>query len=143
MLPIHITGQRFDIAQWRQQARHHPRSVRYELPVSHHADESIGFNLTPAHTFYEREKIQTMKSISTLLERFKKQFSDTTEINSNIIQTISKYTGIMLDEKEISISGKTLSIKAKPHIRGEIFIKKEKILAELQKIVGDKIREIR
>lgn len=84
-----------------------------------------------------------MKSISTLLERFKKQFSDTTEINSNIIQTISKYTGIMLDEKEISISGKTLSIKAKPHIRGEIFIKKEKILAELQKIVGDKIREIR
>lgn len=84
-----------------------------------------------------------MKSISTLLERFKKQFSDSAEINSSIIQAIARCTGITLNEKEISISGKTLSIKTKPHIRGEVFMKKEKILEELQKVLGDKVREIR
>ncbi len=73
-----------------------------------------------------------MQKIGGFFEKFNNKFVKEVQNLVFITETIKKCTGIVVDHKNISISNKILRIKASSVEKNEIFMKKTKILKELE-----------
>lgn len=84
-----------------------------------------------------------MKSIGGFFDKFNNKITRQVQNLSLIIETIKKHTGIDIELKQISISNGVLKIKTSSLEKNEIFIKKQRILGELEgKLHGLKLRDI-
>ncbi len=77
--------------------------------------------------------------IGGLLERFKKSLFRHDGLKKSVIDVVLSQTGILLEEKSITIKGTQIRIDQKPQYKNEIFIKKEKILEILKNKIGEHI----
>ncbi len=72
-----------------------------------------------------------MKTLSTLLERFKKSLGKDTINKDLIISTIENSVGIRLKKEEVNIKESILEIFSSPAKKNEIKLKEEQILSEI------------
>ncbi len=86
-----------------------------------------------------------MEKIGGLFEKFKGKFAKHIHNLSVSIEVIKKYTGITYDIKNISISSSgILKIKSSQIEKNEVFIKKSRIIDEInKKTTGIKIQDIK
>ena len=80
-----------------------------------------------------------MRSIDSFLNRLKRLLKYDQEIKQVIIRIIKNVVRVEIDESDIKIQNKILYIKTTPYIKNEIFIKKDLILEELNKLLKNKI----
>lgn len=79
-------------------------------------------------------KTNTMKNLSSFLEKFKSfLLSDKNQKNA-ISNVIFNIVGVILDHKNIDIKNNKIYIKTSPIIKNQIFMSKTKILSELKTI---------
>lgn len=75
--------------------------------------------------------------ISSFLDKFKKILFQKEEILVFISETIFKYTKFKIDPNKIKIKNTYIYIENSPIIKNEIFIYKNKILADLKSEIKD------
>ena len=80
-----------------------------------------------------------MFNIQTFLERFKKITPPDAELRTHLSRAIKEVVGVDVAEVNIQIKNNIANLKIKPLYKSEIFIKKEKILAMMEKEIGKKI----
>ncbi|MHB0978305.1 MAG: hypothetical protein ACYC1K_02820 [Minisyncoccota bacterium] len=73
-----------------------------------------------------------MKTLSALLERFKKSLGKDTVNKDLIISIIENFVGIRLKAEEVNIKEATLEIISSPAKKNEIKLKEEQILFEIR-----------
>ncbi len=73
-----------------------------------------------------------MKTLSSLLERFKKSLGQNTYNKDLIISIVESLTNIKLKPEEINIKEATLEIASSPAKKNEIKFKEELILSEIR-----------
>lgn len=78
-------------------------------------------------------------SISSFLEKFKNTLFKKETIYKDIISTISKEVGVVLNIDDIKILGTEIKIKGSPVVKNEILIRKNKILELLKNIQPNSI----
>ena len=81
--------------------------------------------------------------IKNFLDKFKNILFQKEEKIKLISLTIKKNTQIDIEEKNIKISGVNIQIKSSPLVKGEILIKKENILKDLNSVSGFIYKDIR
>ena len=81
--------------------------------------------------------------IKDFLDKFKNILFEKEEKLKLITLAIKSNTKIEIEEKNIKISGTTIQIKASPLIKGEVLMKKDKILKDLSSLEGFNFNEIR
>lgn len=77
-----------------------------------------------------------MIPIQQLLARFK-GLTNTDKIKKEQIVAILSARNIPVDTKQITLNRKTIQIKAAPIIKTEILLKKEEILSQVNRNLGD------
>lgn len=83
-----------------------------------------------------------MFDISQYLEKFKKLKNSKFFIRDLVVESIKKITNIYIDVKNINIKDGLVRLSDKPIIKNEIFIKKTKILEEINSKTEQKIIDI-
>lgn len=73
-----------------------------------------------------------MKTLSSLLERFKKSLGQNTYNKDLILSIVENLTNIKLKPEEINIKEATLEITSSPAKKNEIKFKEELILSEIR-----------
>jgi hypothetical protein len=76
--------------------------------------------------------------ITDFLGKFKKILSDTDDVYSSIVAVVRSATGVELQKNNIKISGTSIHIKGSPMQKSQILIYKDKIIADIAKILPDK-----
>ncbi len=84
-----------------------------------------------------------MLNISKYLEKFKKDINKGEFLNESIVNTIKKYTEINIPKEDVDIRSNIIYIKISPSYKSKIFIYKESILSEINKISSIKYIDIR
>lgn len=77
-----------------------------------------------------------MRSIDSFFERVRKVLGNDTYTRSVVSEVLSESLGVSFDSRNISIHGAKVSLTTTPLIRGEIYMKKEKILTEINRRCG-------
>lgn len=84
-----------------------------------------------------------MKSVGGFFEKFNSKITRQIQNLVFVIEAIKKHTGIEFDVSDVKISHGILRLKATPVQKNVIFIKKQKILKELEgKLSGLRILDI-
>ena len=84
-----------------------------------------------------------MQSLGGFFEKFNNKFVREVKNLVFITESIQKHTGIVVDAKNFTVSQGILRIKASAVQKNEIFIKKTRILKDLEgKLYALKIRDI-
>lgn len=83
-----------------------------------------------------------MKTLSSLLERFKKSLGKSTINKDAVIFAVEKLTSIKLKPEEISIRDTVLEIISTPSKKNEIKLKEGLILSEVHAQTGQNISRI-
>jgi len=78
-----------------------------------------------------------MNNLASFLNKFKILIKEDGDLKEKIKASIKNNTGFALNINNISIKNKTVLIKEKPHLKNEVFIKKDKILKELGGLISD------
>lgn len=73
-----------------------------------------------------------MKTLSSLLERFKKSLGKDTVNKDLIISVIESAVSIKLKQEEVNIKESTLEINSSPAKKNEIKLKEDLILSEIR-----------
>lgn len=73
-----------------------------------------------------------MKTLSSLLERFKKSLGKDTVNKKLIISVVENITNIKLKPEEVNVRESTLEIISSPAKKNEIKLKEELILSEIR-----------
>jgi uncharacterized protein (UPF0210 family) len=73
-----------------------------------------------------------MQRVGGFFEKFNSKITKQVQNLAFICETIKKHTGIEVEMKQISISNGILKIKTSSLEKNEIFIKKSRILKELE-----------
>ena len=84
-----------------------------------------------------------MFNISSFLEKFSTNISSQEANSKMICDVISDKTGIVCEPKSLKIQNNVLYLDISPAQKNKIFICKQKILEELEKINQTKIVDIR
>ena len=80
----------------------------------------------------------SFNTIKPLLDRFKNITPPNDFIRGVTSDVIKKKTGILIKKENIYVRDNMLYIQAKPLIKNEIFLYREKIIEELVEKLGDK-----
>jgi len=83
-----------------------------------------------------------MFDIAQYLEKFKKLKNSKFFIRDLVVESVKKITSIEIDNKKIDVKDSLVRINEKPIIKNEIFIKKSKILEEINSKTEQKITDI-
>jgi hypothetical protein len=75
-----------------------------------------------------------MKQISDFLKNFNNIFKKDELLKNTIRNSIKKIINIEINRDLILIKNKTIILNEKPHLKNEVFMNKEKILTEINKI---------
>jgi hypothetical protein len=86
-----------------------------------------------------------MNPISQFLEKFKKILQTGTQVKEFFVRVLKGELNYDADTKNITIKDGVLYFNDKPIVKNEVFMKKEKILTELNQLLpkGKKIIDIR
>lgn len=85
-----------------------------------------------------------MEKIGGFFDKFRNKAALIIQTHDFVVLIIKKVTGIELDPRDVGISGGVLKINSSSIIKNEIFIKKTRILKEInQKIKNANIIDIR
>ncbi|HRH26983.1 MAG TPA: hypothetical protein PLZ99_02370 [Parcubacteria group bacterium] len=84
-----------------------------------------------------------MLNISKYLEKFKKNIEKGEYLIESIAEVVKKNTQIIIDVNTIQVKENVIYIKDSPLIKNKIFIHKEDILLEINKISSIKYVDIR
>lgn len=84
-----------------------------------------------------------MLNISKYLEKFKKDINKGEFLNESVVNTIKKHTEINIPKEDVDIRSNIIYIKISPSYKSKIFIYKESILDEINKIASIKYIDIR
>jgi hypothetical protein len=84
-----------------------------------------------------------MFNISSFLEKFSKNISTQESQIKKICDVILEQTGLVLNPQKIKIQNNILYLQISPAQKNKIFICKQKILEELEKVSQIKIVDIR
>ena len=84
-----------------------------------------------------------MIELNSFLEKFKKFINTDEEVKKVVISVVEEKTGIKLEKINIKIKENILYLKEHPAVKNEIFMNKETILKEIQKLSGQKIINIK
>ena len=84
-----------------------------------------------------------MKNIGGFFEKFNNKLGKQIYNLDLIVEVIRKNTGIFIDMSDVSVKNGVLRIKGSSLMKNEIYIKKVRILKELEeKLRGQKISDI-
>lgn len=83
-----------------------------------------------------------MKTLNTLLERFKKSLGKDVLAKEEILKCVESCTNIILTPKEVSLKNGVLEINTSPTKNNEIRLKEEKILHFLNNSRGISVNKI-
>ena len=75
--------------------------------------------------------------IGDLLKKFKTLVPREKIVKDEMISAVFEETGILLQSEEISFQNGVIFIKTNPVIKNELFMRKQKILLEIKKKIGD------
>jgi len=78
-----------------------------------------------------------MQKIKFFLEKFKNFVPSDRVLKTAVIAAVKKQTKIELTLSAIKISGWQIYLTVKPVVRSEIFIKRERIMAELEQTLAN------
>ena len=78
-----------------------------------------------------------MKRLSLFFNKFKEIVKNDEDLKNKICLVVQNNIGLEINKNNILIKNKTAYIKENPHLKSEVFMKKEKILTELQGIISD------
>lgn len=81
-----------------------------------------------------------MALLGDFLEKFKKLHGDRLQSRQSVLDVVNQVLGVQLQQTDITIKNNTLTIKASPTLKTEIYMKKE---ALLQALLSHKITNIR
>lgn len=82
--------------------------------------------------------------IKNYLDKFRNILFSKDETYRIISEIIQKNTSILIEKKNIQIKGSLIHIKASPLVKGEILMKKDKILSDLSQVLTQvSFKEIR
>lgn len=84
-----------------------------------------------------------MNQISFFLEKFKNIELQGVLVREALILAVKEECGILLPESAVSLKNGTLIVRAHPAAKSELFMKKERILARVERILGKKIHNLR
>jgi len=84
-----------------------------------------------------------MFNINQYLDKFKNLGQKEKDIKLAFISVVKKMIGVDIDIKEVDLSGGELIIKTSSNIKNTIYIKKEKILKDMDLILEKKVHNIR
>ncbi len=84
-----------------------------------------------------------MFNISKYLEKFKKNVDKGSFLNESIVNIIKKHTEIDILKEDIDIKSNIIYIKISPLYKNKIFIYKENVLEEINKISSINYIDIR
>ena len=79
-----------------------------------------------------------MDNLKNLLDKFKNLINHSGDEKKTVAVAIKKHTNISIDEKDIVVGDGFVRINAHPAIQSEIYIKKPKILADLNEALKPK-----
>lgn len=83
-----------------------------------------------------------MKTLSSLLERFKKSLGKSTVNKDAVILAVEKVVNIKLKPEEINIKDAVLEIISSPSKKSEIRLKEELVLSEVRLQTGQNVSRI-
>jgi cell division protein FtsX len=78
-----------------------------------------------------------MQNLGNFLDKFKKIFSGAKFQKDAILSIINSTAKIQLDEKDIEVKDFKITLKTSPGVKSVIFMRKQKILAELKNALGN------
>ncbi|MDO8572793.1 MAG: hypothetical protein Q7S11_03445 [bacterium] len=78
-----------------------------------------------------------LQKLSTLLNKWRRLAISHETIKKEIIETIHKKTGVMVNLEKISTKNNILSINESPGVKSVIFIHKQQILEALKEKLGN------
>lgn len=78
-----------------------------------------------------------MDNIASFLNKFKILIKSDDDLKEKIQISIKNNTGFMVEKNNIFIKNKTFSLKEKPHLKNEVFMKKNQILSDLKGEIKD------
>jgi hypothetical protein len=85
-----------------------------------------------------------MKNIGGFFDKFNNKITRQVQNLDFIVQVIKKHTGISVEMGDLQISQGILRVKGTSLMRNEIFIKKTRILKDLEgKLLGLKVTDIK
>lgn len=76
-----------------------------------------------------------MENISGFFNRFKNKIVGEIRNRDIIVDLINKYTKAVIEIKDISINNGVIRVNCSQIVKNEIFIKKNKILGEINKLI--------
>ncbi len=77
-----------------------------------------------------------MKKIEGFFDKFKNKVASEVHNRVCIIEILKKNIGVELEMGDITISHGILRVKANPAVKNEMYIKKERILKEINSKIG-------
>ncbi|MBU6370748.1 MAG: DUF721 domain-containing protein [Patescibacteria group bacterium] len=84
-----------------------------------------------------------MFDIGRYLERFKKISQSRDALRTAVAEAVQEICSITINPKQVDVRDGKVVISCRPAVKTEIFLKKEKILANLSEKTGKKITDIR
>lgn len=78
-----------------------------------------------------------MNNLRQYLEKYKNIGAPQDAVRAAVVRTVKNLLGADIEKRHIRILNRTVYVDAASHLKNSIFIKKETILAELQKEFGD------
>lgn len=78
-----------------------------------------------------------LQKLSTLLNKWRRLAISHETIKKEIIETIHKKTGVMVNLEKISTKNNILSVNESPGVKSVIFIHKQQILEALKEKLGN------
>lgn len=84
-----------------------------------------------------------MFNISSYLDKFKNIGLKEILLKENIVKTIKEKIGVEISVKDITLKNNVITIKMSPLLRSEVFMKKKKILDEINSNQSIKVNDIR
>ena len=79
-----------------------------------------------------------MQSISFYLTRLAALEPADRAIQRAVGEAIAAVTGIMIDERAVKVSGRTVRVSAHPLVRTELYTRREEVATELRKLLADR-----
>lgn len=83
-----------------------------------------------------------MFDIAKYLEKFKVLKNSKGVLRVLIVESIKKFTNIEIDPKNIDIKPGVIRVSEKPIVKNQIFLKKTKILEEINSKTENKISDV-
>ncbi len=75
-----------------------------------------------------------MINISKFLEKFTKKIDSEEECGRKIIEIIEKQTGIVIAKKDCELRNNIIYINSSPAVKNKLFVYREQIIGEVNKI---------